>query len=87
MTAWRDCSSDGTWVAIDIAKQWNAVLVEGSDGQQRFRDPTFDLTMIALSASCGIDRGLVEWRWSLRETTTCATHRRLWNAGGRRGES
>lgn len=35
MTAQTDCTTEMTWVAIDIAKKWNAVLVETPDKKRR----------------------------------------------------
>ena len=35
MTARKDSKPEVTWVAIDIAKRWNAVVVEGPDGSRR----------------------------------------------------
>ena len=37
MTARDDSTSPTTWVAIDVAKRWNMVLVEGPEGRHRFR--------------------------------------------------
>ena len=35
MTAKPKCRRGMTWVAIDIAKKWNVVVVESPDGQRR----------------------------------------------------
>ena len=35
MTAERKCTPGVTWIAIDIAKKWNSVLVESPGGQHR----------------------------------------------------
>lgn len=38
MTAKKDSTTEVTWVAIDIAKKWNAVLLENLDGRrERYR--------------------------------------------------
>lgn len=37
MTARMDCTPAVTWVAIDVAKKWNMVIVDGPEGRKRFR--------------------------------------------------
>jgi hypothetical protein len=37
MTARDNCTPTATWVAIDVAKHWNVVLVESAEGRRRFR--------------------------------------------------